>query len=99
MMPVDHVAEHGESSHGIDQGAMAQHRFTHVGNQDVGDDAETGHDGDVDFGMSEKPEQVLPQQGRSARVRLHLIVDHQIRCDKKAGSGHMIENDENTSRH
>ena len=54
------------------------HRPAHVGDQDVGDNAEAGHDGDVNLRMSEEPEQVLPQQSRSTRVRLQLVVDDQI---------------------
>ena len=60
VMPINHVAEDSKGSHGIDQCSMAQQRLAHVGDKDVGNDADTGHDRDVDLGMSEEPEQVLP---------------------------------------
>ncbi len=78
---------------------MAEHRLAHVGDQDVGNDAHPGHDRDVDLGMSEEPEQVLPEQSRSAGVRLQLVIDDQIRRDEEAGSGHVIENQQNAGRH
>ncbi len=58
---------------------MAQQRPPHVGDQHVRDDAHGRHNGDVDLGMSEEPEQVLPKQRGAARVRLQLVVDHQVR--------------------
>ena len=39
--------------------------------------AHAGQDRDVDFRVSEEPEQVLPQQRRAALVILNLVVDHQ----------------------
>ena len=59
-MPIDPVAEDSKRSHGIDQCSVAQHRLAHVGDQDMGNDADTRHDRDVDLRMSEEPEQVLP---------------------------------------
>ena len=75
-MPIDHVAEDGKCSHAIDEHPLAQHGLPHVRNQDVGDDADAGYDRDIDFGMSEEPEQVLPKESGSAGVRLQLIVNH-----------------------
>ena len=43
------------------------------------DDAESRQDRDVNLRMSEEPEQVLPQQRRSARVGLDLAAYQQIR--------------------
>ena len=37
---------------------------------DLGDDAEGRQGHDVDLGMAEEPEEVLPQQGRAARLRV-----------------------------
>src|ERR1035441_5545718 len=79
VMPIDHVAEDGKRSHGIDEYSLTKHRLAHVGDQDMGDDADTGYDRDVDLRMSEEPEQVLPEESRSSGVRQHLVVHHQIR--------------------
>src|SRR5713226_7288927 len=98
VMAVDHVAEDGKCSHAIDEHPLAKHLLAHVGDQDVGDDADAGHDGNVDLGVSEEPKQVLPKQSGSAGVRLQLVVNHRIRWDKEAGSGHVVQNDEDTCR-
>ena len=98
-MAVDHVAENRQGAHGIDQHAMAQHGLAHVGDQHVRDDAHAGHDRDVHLGMSEEPEQVLPEQSGAAGVRLQLVVEHQVRRDEEAGSSHVIEDEQNAGRH
>jgi hypothetical protein len=99
VVAVDHVAEHGQGSHGINEHPVAEHRPAHVGDEHVGNDAHAGDDCDVDLGMSEEPEQMLPQQSRSAGVRQDLIVDHQVRGDEEAGSGDVIENQQDAGGH
>ena len=56
VVPVHHVAEDGERTHGIDQYTMAQHGLPHVGNEYVGNDAHPRHNRDVHLGVSEEPE-------------------------------------------
>ena len=99
VVPVDHVAENGQRAHGINQHAVAEHRLAHVGDQNVRNDAHAGHDGDVDLGMSEEPEQVLPQQSRSAGVRQDLVIDDRVRRHEETGSGDVIENQQNAGGH
>ena len=91
MVPVDHVTQESQGAHGVNQHAVAQHGPAHVGDQNVGNDPHSGHDRDVDLRMSEEPEQVLPQKGGTARVRLQRIADDKITGNKEAGPGHMIQ--------
>src|SRR5580658_11023238 len=65
----------------------------------MGNDADTGHDRDVDLGVSEEPEQVLPEESRASGMGYQLVIHHQIRWDKEAGSGDVIENHEDACRH
>src|SRR5208283_2877488 len=51
------------------------------------------------LGVSEEPEEMLPQQSRSTRVRQDLAVDYKIRWHEEAGAGDVIENEENTRGH
>ena len=90
-MPVHHVAERGQGSHGVDEHSVAEHGPAHIGNKDVGNDAHAGDDGDVNLRVSEEPEEVLPEESGSARVRQDMISDNQVRSDKEAGAGDMIE--------
>ena len=78
---------------------VAQQRPAHVGDQHMRDHAHGGHDRDVDLGMTEEPEQVLPQQRRAAGVGLQLIVDDQVRGHKEAGTGNVIQNEQNAGGH
>src|SRR2546428_12419884 len=57
------------------------------------------HNGDIHLAMSEKPEQVLPDEGRAAGMRLHLITDDYSGRDKEAGSGRMIEDEQEAGGH
>src|ERR1039458_2657057 len=97
-MPIDHVAEDGKRSHGINEHPVAQHWSAHVGDQNMGNNAHTGYDRDVNLGMPEEPEQMLPQKSGSARVWLQLVVNHQVRCDKETSSSDVIENQQDADR-
>ena len=41
----------------------------------------------------------MPQQSRSAGVRLQLVVNHQIRGHEEASSRDVVQNDEDARRH
>src|SRR5437016_12516916 len=98
-MAVDHVAENRQSSHGIQQHAMAEHGLAQVGDQYMRDDAHAGDNRDVYLGMSKAPEQVLPEESRSARKRLQLVIEDEVGCDEEAGSSHVIEDEHDAGRH
>ena len=99
VVSVNHVAKNGNRPHAADYHPMAEQRPAHVGNQHMGNDPHRGNDRDVHLGMSKEPEQVLPQQSRSPGVWLQLVIDDQVRRNEKAGTGHVVENQENTCRH
>ena len=67
---------------GEDHDGVAEQRLAGEDRQDLGDDAEGRQDQDVDLGMAEDPEQVLPQQrvaaaGRDEEVGAEEAVEHQ----------------------
>ena len=78
---------------------MAEHGPTHVGNKNVRNDTHAGDDCDVNLGVSEEPEEVLPEESGSARVRQNMISDNQVRGDKEAGAGDMIEDQKDAGGH
>ena len=57
-----------------------------------------GKNGDVHLGVPEKPEQMLPQQGRAAHVRLQAIPHQQAAGNKKAGARQTVENQQQAGR-
>ena len=99
MVAVNHIAENGERSHAIDEHSLAEHRLAHIGDEDVGNNPDPGNNRDVNLGMPEEPEQVLPQQSRSARMWDQLIVQNQSRGNEEARSRNVIQNHQDTSGH
>src|ERR1700686_110136 len=69
VMPVDHVTQNGQSSKGVNKYPLAQHRLTHIRDQDMRDDSHAWNDCNIDLWMPKEPEQVLPEQSRATRVR------------------------------
>ncbi len=57
----------------------------------MGSDAHARKDGDVDLGVSEEPEQVLPEQRRTPSVRNNLVADDQAAWDEETGTAHAVE--------
>ena len=94
----DHVAEESDSHHAIDDDLVAEQRTAHAVDQNVGHDADCRQDRDVDLGMTEEPEQMLPQKRRSAGMRLQTIADDESGRDEETGAGDAIEDEKQTCR-
>ena len=56
--------QRADADGGEDQALVAEQRFTAEDRQDLGDDPEERQGDDVDLGMAEEPEQVLPEDRR-----------------------------------
>ena len=69
-MSPDHIAQETDAHHAVNERFVAQHRLAHAVDQNVTDDPDGGQNRDVNFGMPEEPEQMLPEQRRSSLVRL-----------------------------
>src|ERR1700719_3818203 len=95
----NHVAQGSQGSHGINENSMAEHGLAHVGDQHVRNDAHTGDDGDVNLGVTEEPEQMLPEQSRPSGVGQDLVVDDEVGGDEETGSGDVIENEQDAGGH
>ena len=63
-------ADEADGDHGVDHAEIAEDRLAREGRDDVADDAEARQDQDVDFGVTEEPEQVLEQDRVAAAVGL-----------------------------
>ena len=59
MVRPDHKADHTDGNHGISHAQIAEHRLAAEGRNDMADHAETGQDHDIDFRVTEEPEQML----------------------------------------
>ena len=84
--------------HAADDDFVAQQRATHAGDEHVRDDAHGRHDRDVNLGVSEEPEHVLPEQRRATGVGLQLVVDDQSRRNEETRSGDVVQDEQDASR-
>ncbi len=66
MVRPDGKAEQADGNGGSGDETIAEDRLTRKDRNDLGNDPERRQDHDVDLGMSEVPEDVLPQHGRPA---------------------------------
>src|SRR3546814_7367767 len=55
----DQETDHADGNHRIDHAKVAEHRLSAEGGSNLADHAKARNDHYIDFGMSEKPEQVL----------------------------------------
>lgn len=62
MVPVDDVAEEPDAQHAIENRTVTEQGFADIGVEDVGHNAHRWNDGDINLGMTEKPEEVLPEE-------------------------------------
>ena len=69
VMAPDHEAEEADGQHRVHHGAVAEDRLARERRQHLRSHAHPGQDRDVNLGMPEEPEQVLPEQRRAALVR------------------------------
>src|SRR5258706_5177844 len=92
MVSPNHVAKETDRDHRVDDDFGAEERLAHAGDQHMRDDSHSGKNGYVDFGMAEKPEEVLPKQRRAAGMILEAVADDETRRDEKARPGHAVEN-------
>ena len=83
--------QNADGRHGVNHGAVAKNRLAREGGEDVGSHAHARKDGDVNLGVSEEPEQVLPEQRRAAGMRNNLVADDQAAWDEETGAAHAIE--------
>ena len=89
VMPIDHVAK---DCQGVDdRHSVAEHRFAHIGNQNMRDDSHAGHDRDIHLGMSEEPEKVLPEEASIRGCSWSLMT---ILLDTKSSFRNMIQDQE-----
>ena len=61
-------AQAGDGQHRSHHGLVAEQRLAAEGGQDVGGEAQRGQHQDVDLGVAEEPEEVLPEERRAALV-------------------------------
>src|SRR5699024_8520322 len=78
---------------GEDQACVAEERLTREDGEDLGDHAEEREREDVDLGVPEEPEQVLPQDGAPVAGVIDVpaeltVVEHPHRGGGEQGEGH-----------
>ena len=81
-----------------DQADVAEDRLAAEHRQDLGDDAEERQRDDVDLGMPEEPEQVLPQQWPAVRRVEDVSPEGSIRLQHQQRAGQDRERDQHQDR-
>ena len=74
-MSPDHEAQQADGQHGVHHGLVTKDRFAREHRNQLRAQTHGRQNGDVDLGMAEEPEQVLPQKRRAAFVGGKLTVD------------------------
>ena len=99
MMAPDHVAKESQRDEATDHHPRtAEQGLADIGAQNVRHDSEPRYDRDVHFRMAEEPEQVLPEQGRTAGILQHLVTHHHAGRIEEASAERAIENQKDASR-
>ena len=73
---------------------MAEDRLSREDGKDDRDGTETGQDCHVDFGVSEEPEEVLPEQRRSTSGREDGVADTQVSGNEEGGTEEAVAKQE-----
>ena len=68
MVTPDDETQYGDRDHRIHHHAIAEDRFAAERREDIGGHSHRRQNHDVNFRMTEEPEQMLPQQRMSARM-------------------------------
>ena len=69
----DAQADEGDGHRGGGHELVAEQHLAREDRDDLGDHAEDRQDQDVDLRVAEEPEQVLPEQGRAAVLRVEEV--------------------------
>ena len=65
-MGPDHKTNQSDGDQGVDHAEITEYGLSREGRDNLADHAEAAQDHDVDFGMTEEPEQVLEEDRISA---------------------------------
>ena len=81
-----------------DQPDVPEDRLAAEDRQDLGDDAEERQRDDVDLGMAEEPEQVLPQDRPAVRRVEHVGAEQPVGLEREQRAGQDRERDQHEQR-
>ena len=84
-------AQHSDGEDGHHHGLVAEHGLPGEGRQQLGGHSHARKDGNVNFGVPEEPEEMLPQNGRATRVFDDGVAHHQTGRNEEAGPTDPVE--------
>src|SRR5712692_43489 len=97
-MAPDEEAQHADRENREDHRAITEDRLARKGRENVRSRAHARQNRDVNFRVAKKPEQMLPQQGRTAIVqRLERAAYIQAAGDEEARSRDSIKQQQNST--
>src|SRR5262249_61407496 len=86
MVSSDYEPKSTDGNGGCNHSAISKYRFAREDCKQMRSDAHAGQNGYVNFRMTEEPEEMLPQQNRSAVALDWLSADDQSRRNEESGS-------------
>src|SRR3546814_12386593 len=76
----DQETDHADGNHRIDHAKVAEHRLSAEGGSNLADHAKARNDHYIDFGMSEKPEQVLRSEEHTSELQSLMRISYAVFC-------------------
>src|SRR5262245_9238572 len=98
MVSPEEKSQKADSECGDNHRPIAEYRYSRQCGDHFGNQAHSRQDRYVYLGVTEKPEEVLPQQWGAASMRNRLITDHQMRRHEKACPPVTIQEKKNSCR-
>jgi len=72
-----------DAQDGVDHGLVSEHRLARERGEQLRGHAHARQDGNVDFGVAEEPEQMLPEQRRATAMLEDLVRSHESAGNKE----------------
>src|SRR5215471_21511734 len=96
-MAPNHEAEYAYGQHGVNHGLVSKNRFAREDGNQLRAQTHRRQNRDIHLRMAEKPEQVLPQEGRTTSVTHNLAV-HDYQGNEKARAHIAVQQQKNSRR-
>src|ERR1017187_356463 len=89
-------AQKADAQDRVHHGPVSEDCLARESGEQLRSHTHAGQNRDVNLGMAKEPEQMLPEQRRSAFVIQNLVADQQAARHEEAGSGGAVENQQNS---
>src|SRR5215467_8281812 len=97
-MAPNEEAQQADCEYGVNHHPVTEYRFARKRRQDLRGQTHSGDYGDVDLGVTEEPEQMLPQDRRAARmISYQLAVDDLVSGNEEASPSQVLKQQQDSA--